>query len=48
MQNVNPADVASISVLKDASAAAIYGARAAYGVVLVTTKSGNSEKANPE
>lgn len=44
MQNVNPADVASISVLKDASAAAIYGARAAYGVVLVTTKSGNSEK----
>ena len=38
MQNVNPADVASISVLKDASAAAIYGARAAYGVVLVTTK----------
>ncbi|WP_211146619.1 SusC/RagA family TonB-linked outer membrane protein, partial [Bacteroides sp. 1001302B_160321_D4] len=45
MQNVNPADVASISVLKDASAAAIYGARAAYGVVLVTTKSGNSEKA---
>ena len=45
MQNVNPADVASISVLKDVSAAAIYGARAAYGVVLVTTKSGNSEKA---
>ena len=40
MQNVNPADIESISVLKDASAAAIYGARAAYGVVLVTTKSG--------
>ena len=38
MQNVNPADIASISVLKDASASAVYGARAAYGVVLVTTK----------
>lgn len=37
---VNPADVASISVLKDASSAAIYGARAAYGVILVTTKDG--------
>lgn len=40
LQNVNPADIASISVLKDASASAVYGARAAYGVVLVTTKSG--------
>lgn len=46
MQNVNPADIASISVLKDASAAAIYGARAAYGVVLVTTKSGKEAKAS--
>ena len=45
MQNVNPADIESISVLKDASAAAVYGARAAYGVVLVTTKSGKSGKA---
>lgn len=45
MQNVNPADVASISVLKDASASAVYGARAAYGVVLVTTKSGSKDKA---
>lgn len=45
MQNVNPADIESISVLKDASAAAVYGARAAYGVVLVTTKSGKQEKA---
>lgn len=44
MQNVNPADIESISVLKDASAAAVYGARAAYGVVLVTTKSGRKEK----
>lgn len=46
MQNVNPADIESISVLKDASAAAVYGARAAYGVVLVTTKSGKSGKAH--
>lgn len=44
LQNVNPADIESISVLKDASAAAVYGARAAYGVVLVTTKSGKQEK----
>lgn len=34
---VNPNDVESISVLKDASSAAVYGARAAYGVILVTT-----------
>lgn len=39
---VNPADVKSISVIKDASAAAIYGARAAFGVILVTTKSGDT------
>ena len=44
MQNVNPADIASISVLKDASASAVYGARAAYGVVLVTTKSGKNSR----
>ena len=44
MQNVNPADIASISVLKDASASAVYGARAAYGVVLVTTKSGKKKE----
>ena len=43
ISRVNPNDVASISVIKDASAAAIYGARAAYGVILITTKSG-SEK----
>ena len=45
LQNVNPNDIESVSVLKDASAAAVYGARAAYGVVLVTTKSGRKEKA---
>ncbi len=37
---LNPADIASVSVLKDASAAAIYGVRAANGVVLIETKSG--------
>ncbi len=41
LAKINPNDVASISVIKDASAAAIYGARAAYGVVLVTTKEGD-------
>lgn len=41
---IDPNDVASISVLKDAAAAAIYGARAAYGVVLVTTKKGEAGK----
>ncbi len=40
INNLAPADIASIDVLKDASAAAIYGSRAANGVVLVTTKSG--------
>lgn len=40
MSRVNPNDVESISVIKDASAAAVYGARAAFGVILITTKSG--------
>ena len=40
LDQVNPDNIESISVLKDASSAAIYGARAANGVVLVTTKSG--------
>ena len=39
---MNPADIASIDVLKDASSTAIYGSRAAYGVVLITTKRGQS------
>lgn len=43
INRVNPNDVASISVIKDASSAAVYGARAAFGVVLVTTKEGTSE-----
>ena len=43
INRINPQDVASISILKDASSAAVYGARAAYGVILVTTKEGSSE-----
>ena len=41
---LNPNDMESISVIKDASASAIYGARAAYGVILVTTKQGKKGK----
>ncbi len=40
LSEINPDDIATISVLKDASAASIYGARAANGVVLITTKKG--------
>lgn len=40
MDRLNPSDIESISVLKDAAASAIYGARAPYGVILITTKSG--------
>ncbi len=40
INNLNPADIESIDVLKDAASAAIYGARAANGVILVTTKQG--------
>ncbi len=39
---LNPSDIASIDILKDASATAIYGSRAAYGVVLITTKKGRA------
>lgn len=45
MSDVNPADVESISVLKDASASAIYGSRAAFGVILITTKKGSQDEA---
>jgi len=44
IQNLNPSDIESISVLKDASAAAIYGQRAANGVVIITTKKGKPGK----
>lgn len=43
LDRVNSNDVESISVIKDAAAAAVYGARAAYGVILVTTKSGSDK-----
>jgi TonB-linked SusC/RagA family outer membrane protein len=43
INNINPNDIASIDVLKDASATAIYGIRAANGVVLVTTKKGGKD-----
>ena len=42
---INPNDIESITVLKDAAAAAVYGSRAANGVILVTTKSGKEGKA---
>ncbi|MBN8855056.1 MAG: SusC/RagA family protein [Sphingobacteriales bacterium 50-39] len=41
---VNPSDIATITVLRDASSAAIYGARAAFGVVLLTTRQGSSKQ----
>ena len=41
---VNPADVESVEVLKDAASAAIYGSRGASGVILITTKSGKIDK----
>jgi TonB-linked SusC/RagA family outer membrane protein len=44
LNNLNPADVASIEVLKDADATAIYGSRGANGVVLITTKKGKAGK----
>ena len=44
IQYVNPADVDNISVIKDAAAAAIYGAKGSAGVILITTKMGSKEK----
>lgn len=44
LADVNPRDIENISILKDASASAIYGSRAAYGVILVTTKKGSAGK----
>lgn len=48
MKDVNPNDVESISVLKDAASASIYGNRAANGVILITTKKGKSGKLRAE
>ncbi|RFS25148.1 SusC/RagA family TonB-linked outer membrane protein [Chitinophaga silvatica] len=44
ISNMNPEDIESISILKGASAAALYGSQGANGVILVTTKSGKAEK----
>ena len=44
LSDVNPNDIESISVLKDAGASAIYGSRAAFGVILITTKKGEEGK----
>ncbi|MDW3652543.1 MAG: TonB-dependent receptor [Bacteroidia bacterium] len=44
ISNLNPDDIESITILKDAASAAIYGSRAANGVVLVTTKNGNGRE----
>ena len=46
MNTVNPNDIESVSVLKDAASASIYGARGAFGVILITTKGGKSGKVN--
>ena len=46
MSSINPADIESITVLKDAAATAIYGSRAANGVIVVTTKKGEQGKFN--
>ncbi|MEZ4989274.1 MAG: TonB-dependent receptor [Saprospiraceae bacterium] len=46
LERINPNDIASVNVLKDASAAAVYGARAAFGVILVETKKGKTGKVN--
>lgn len=44
IENINPSDIESIDILKDASATAIYGSRGANGVILVTTKRGKAGK----
>lgn len=46
LSDINPNDIESITVLKDASAAAIYGARATNGVILITTRRGAKQKTN--
>ncbi len=47
MSNINPSDIESVQVLKDASAIALYGARGANGVILITTKSGKMKADQP-
>ena len=45
LSSINPSDIESMTVLKDASAGALYGARGANGVVMITTKQGKEGKA---
>lgn len=44
MNDINPADIASVSILKDASSTAIYGSRGSNGVIMITTKAGATSK----
>ena len=44
LNDINPSDVKSMEILKDASSTAIYGSRAANGVILITSKEGKTEK----
>jgi TonB-linked SusC/RagA family outer membrane protein len=46
MANINPADIESINILKDAASTALYGSRGSNGVVMITTKKGKKEKLN--
>lgn len=46
INSLNPQDIANISVLKDAASSSIYGSRAPFGVILITTKSGEAGKTN--
>ncbi len=46
IEHINPSDIETIEVLKDASATAIYGSRGANGVILISTKTGKTEKVN--
>ncbi len=46
MNLIDPATIENVTILKDASASAVYGSRAAFGVVLITTKTGKTEPAN--
>ena len=46
INNINPSEIESMSILKDASATALYGSRAAFGVVMITTKKGKVGKTN--
>ena len=48
MNDLNPEDIASVSILKGASGAALYGSRAANGVIIITTKKGTRQERKPE